>query len=1157
MVINVLTLIKKMVCFFLICLYNQNYFSSMKNIYLFFCFLFSIVAFSQFNKNAPWNKTSSVNLKTTIFRNDVALFNNYWLDKDETKKGSGFKPFKRWEYHWENQLNNDGTIMSPEQLWQAWMSKKETKQNRNATIQSLPPSNWQPIGPFSHANTGSWSSGQGRINVIAVDPSNPATIYVGTPAGGIWKSLNYGATWAPLSDELPQIGVSGIAIDPTNSNIIYIATGDRDASDTYSVGILKSTNGGATWNTTGLSFTGTSNFAGDIIIHPTNNQIVLCATSSGVYRTLNGGSTWVVEQTGDFSQGSLRFKPSDPSVIYATSNNKFYKSTNAGDTFANITSGLATSATTSRMLLDITPANENYVYVLSINTNNALNGIYQSTNSGISFNKTSGSTDILESTQGWYDLALAVSPINANEVYTGCLNIWKSSDGGMSVTKLNNWSSPSSPSYTHADIHFLQFLNGKLYCGSDGGIYVSENQGTVFTDLTAGLQIGQFYKISVSKHSSEKIVGGLQDNGGYGFSNGIWKNFYGADGMDAAVSQTNSNLYYGFIQNGNPMYISNNGGNSITGSVNSPSGTDGNWVTPLRGNSQGVIYSGFGNLFKLVNNNWVQQNTTSVGSNNIELITIAPSDDSIILIGNDNVLYKSLDSGITFNQVFTASSTIRSIAIHHSNSSIIYITTSGTSGGVFKSVDGGASFIAISSGLPAISKNCIVHQGRNSLNPLYLGTALGVYYLDDTMASWQPFDTNLPNVPITDLEVNLEDAKLIAATYGRGVWQTAIPVEIPPYDIKFVSITHPNSAIDCSTTINPQITVKNNGTNLIEHITVNYIIDTTPCVYNWSGNITSGNTQTIAIPSFITTKGTHSISFTTQIANDAYIDNNTGATSFYVNDTGTVGVTNEFLSLTDELIVITEGGSGWVRGNRTTSALNTNGNAAYLTNLSGNYTDNTKSYLISQCYNLTNISNPTINFKLAFDLEADWDIVYVEYSTDFGANWTVLGNANSSWYNSDRTPQTSGTDCYNCVGAQWTGTNTSLTNYSYSLSELNNPSYVLFRIVFHSDQSVTKLGVKIDDFLISGSLNSIDFLINKITITPNPSAGIFTVSLNEDIFLNSIEIYDISGKLIKNNIFMTHSKNIITLDLTDVSQGVYFIKINSEEGVFSKRLIKN
>lgn len=1129
--------------------------TAMKNIYLTFFCLFSVFIFGQFNKNAPWNVSTADVVKTNLFEQEVTIFNNYWLNKDRTKKGSGFKPFKRWEYHWQNQLNADGTIMTPQQLWEAWNTKKNRSTNRSSTIQSLPPSNWEPVGPFTHTNTGSWSSGQGRVNVVAVDPSNPTTIYIGAPAGGIWKSTNSGSSWIPLSDELPQIGVSGIAVDPTNSNIIYIATGDRDASDTYSVGVLKSTNGGISWNTTGLSFTGTSNFAGDLIIHPTNNQIILCATSAGVYRTIDGGTTWTVEQSGDFSQGSIRFKPTDPTIVYATSNNKFYKSTNTGDTFTNITSGLSASGSTGRMILDVTPANSNYVYILSVNTSNALNGIYQSTNSGTSFNKTSGTTDILESTQSWYDLALAVSPTNANVLFTGCLNIWKSSNSGSSVTKVNNWSAPSTPTYTHADIHFLQFLNGKLYCGSDGGVYVSEDNGLSFNDLTGGLQISQFYKISVSKQSSGKMVGGLQDNGGYAFSNAGWKNFYGADGMDAAVSQSNSNLYYGFIQFGNPMYISNNGGNSITGSVGSPGGVDGNWVTPIKSDGQGAIYSGFNGLFKLVNGAWSQQNTNSVGSGNIELISIAPSNDAVIFVANDNVLYKSTNGGVTFTAVYTASSSITGITVHYSNTNIVYITTSGVSGEALKSTDGGTTFVSIAPGLPSISKNCIVHQGRNSTNPLYVGTALGVYYIDDTMSTWQAFDTNLPNVSIADLEINLEDAKIVAATYGRGIWQTNIPVEIPALDLKFVSVTNPTININCTASVTPQIVVKNGGQNTISSVAITYLVDNTPNSFNWSGTIASGANQLIDIPSFTTNRGAHTLSFTTTTTGDAFSDNNTGGTTFYVNDSGTVGVTNNFTTVSDELIVITEGGNGWTRGNRTSGLLATNGNTAYVTNTSGNYTNNTKSYLISQCYNLSTVSNPTINFKLAFDLEQDWDIAYVEYSTDFGANWTVLGTMGTGWYNSDRTPQTSGTDCYNCVGAQWTGTNTTLSNYSASLAALNAETNVIFRIVFHSDEGVNQLGINVDDFVISGSLNTEDINLNAIQIAPNPTSSSFKIFF-QDIIPSSIEIFDVTGKIIytkKNHLF----SNEVEIDLNEVSVGLYFIKITStEQKIYTERIIK-
>lgn len=1128
----------------------------MKNIYLAYFTFFTLVGFSQFNRNAPWNKDINKNSQNS-FQDEVVEFNNYWDNHNKKAKGSGYKPFKRWEEFYGNQLNPDGTIISPQQLWEVWRQKNNSKTSRNnASALALPPSNWQPVGPFTHTNTGSWSSGQGRVNVIANDPSNPNVLYVGAPAGGIWKSTDNGSTWTPLSDELPQIGVSGIAVDPTNSNTIYIATGDRDASDTYSVGVLKSTDGGLTWNTTGLSFTGTTNFAGDIIIHPTNNQIVLCATSAGIYRTINGGTTWTVEQTGDFSQGSIRFKTSDPSVVFATSTNRFYRSTNTGDTFTNITSGLSAPGSTSRMILDVTPANGEYVYILSVNASYALNGIYRSTNGGTSFINTQSTTDILESTQGWYDLALAVSSTSATEIYTGCLNVWKSTSGGTTVTKLNNWNAPTAAAYTHADIHYLKYLNGKLYCGSDGGIYVSSDNGASFTDLTAGLQISQFYKISVSKTTAGKMVGGLQDNGGYAYSNSAWKNYYGADGMDAAVSQANSNLYYGFIQNGSSMYISNNAGNSITGSVGSPGGVDGNWVTPLKGDSQGNMYSGFGGLFKLVNGAWVQQNVNSVGTGNLELISIDPSNDAIIYVVNGVALYKSTNSGVNFTNVYNAASAISGITVHSTNSSIVYITTSGTGGSVMKSIDGGSTFATLGTGLPAISKNCIVHQGRNTDNPLYVGTSLGVYYIDDSMTSWQPFDTNLPNVSVRDLEINLEDNKIIAATYGRGIWQSDIPVQIPPTDIKFVSVNNPNTSIGCGGSVTPQITVKNGGTTTITSATINYTVDATPYSFNWAGSIAANATQTIDLPSFTTTRGAHTISFVTTTTGDAFSDNNSGSTPFYVNDAGTVGATNTFTNSTDALIVVGEGGTGWIRGNRTTGALTTVGNTAYVTNTSGNYIDNLKTYLVSQCYNLNNVVNPTISFKLAYDVELNWDVVYVEYSTNFGATWSLLGTMGAGWYNSNRTVATAGNDCYNCPGGQWTGTNTTLTTYSYPLNAFNTESNIIFRIVFHSDEGVNQLGANVDDFVINGTLSAENaFEMNQIEVYPNPSNGLFNIS-NGTTPITKIEVYDLTGKLILNQNILNSNNTLTSFDLSNAVEGVYFVKLSSDKNSIVKRILK-
>jgi hypothetical protein len=1129
----------------------------MKTKVLFFLFLITSISYGQFNSSAPWMLNVSEEKKGNLSIDEIkSSFDAYWLSNDKNVKGSGYKPFMRWEYHWRNKTNPQGMLLTPEEIWEAWRQKNQAKLQRSASSVLAPTSNWLPVGPSTHTNTGSWSSGQGRVNIVYVDPSNSNTLYIGAPAGGIWKSADNGVNWLPLSDYLPQIGVSGIVVDYANSNVIYIATGDKDASDTYSIGVLKSTDGGITWNTTGLTFTNTSSRAGDIIMDPTNNQTLFCATSEGLYRTINGGTTWNIVQAGNFAQGSLRFKPGNPNTIYAVSNNSFFVSINSGSTFSNITTGLPLNS--GRMILDVTAANQNVVYLLSANTDYSFQGLYKSTDSGNTWVKTLNTANIFESSQAWFDLALAVSNTNENEVYTGCLNVWKSTNSGTSFVKLNNWSDPNSPAYTHADIHYLGFHGNKLFCGSDGGIYVSTNNGIVFTDLTATAQISQFYKIAVSKQSSSNMVGGLQDNGGHAFSNNAWKNYYGADGMDTAISPINPNLYYGFIQNGGGLYISNNAGNSLTSSVNAPAGISGNWVTPLVSDSLGEIYAGYDGLYILTGSSWEQQNITSVGSGNLELIKIDPLNDNVIYVANENVLYKSIDKGITFSALYFNNNNITSIAINSNNTSIIYLTTQGNNGQALKSINGGDTFTNISTGLPNIGKNVIVHQGNNTNNPLFLGTSLGVYYLDDLTTSWEPFDTNLPNVSVTDLEINIEDSKLIAATYGRGIWQTDIPTLTPSDDVKLSEIQNPTFNINCDTNLSPIIKVKNNGLNSISTVNVTYSIDGgTLNNFTWNGTINPNQFETITLPTQNLLKGNHTINVSTTIPNDAFQNNNSLTTFFNLNDSGTIGQVNGFSSSANKLLSYNENnqGSQWVRGSRATGSLATGSNVVYATNLTGNYPDNVKSYLVSQCYDLSNVSNPQISFKFQYDLELNWDLIYVEYSTNFGATWSVLGESGPNWYNSDRTSQTTGSDCFNCVGAQWTGTNFAFNTYSYPLTSLIGNSNVIFRFVFHTDQNTTKLGANVDDFVISGILSNENFELNNVSIYPNPSKGIFTLSLG-DIEPTSIVIYDITGKIISSN------KNIITtnyetsLDISNASSGIYFVKIEADNQSIVKRIIK-
>lgn len=1124
----------------------------MKKTLLFALLIINFLGFGQFVPSAPWVKDIKKDKNQEISIDELTSeFNNYWLNHDKDKKGSGYKPYMRWENHWRNKTNTQGYLITPQEMWEAFNLKKAARNNSSS---SVPTSIWEPVGPLNHINTGSWSSGQGRVNVVYVDPSNENTIYIGTPAGGIWKSTTGGTNWIPLSDNLPQIGVSGIAVDPTNSDIIYIATGDKDGSDSYSIGVMKSIDGGLTWNTTGLSFTNTNTFAGDIVINPTNVNELLVATSDGIYKTSNAGATWSQVRTGSFSQGTIRLKPNNPNTVYAVSNNRFVRSTNFGSTFTTITSGLPTNS--SRMLLDVTPADENVIYILSVNSSEEFQGLYKSTDGGNSFvTSNNGSTDIFESYQAWYDLALAVSSTNADEVYTGCLNVWRSLNGGTSFTKRNNWSSPTSPKYTHADIHFLRYFGNKLFCGSDGGVYVSTDNSASFTDLTASAQISQFYRIAVSRQSASKMVGGLQDNGGHALSNNQWKNYYGADGMDTAIDPNNSNLFYGFIQNGSSLYMSNNAGNSSSGGVGSPNGQSGNWITPLVTNSVGEVYAGYSDLYRLDSGNWVQQNTTPLGIGNLAIIKIDPSNDNIIYVSSGSEILKSTDKGLTFQPCYDANSSVTSIAVHSSNSNIVYITTQGTSGQALKSTNGGLSFTYISNGLPNIGKNVIVHQGRNAANPLFVGTSLGVYYKDDTMSQWQPFDSGLPNVSVTDLEINLEDQKIIAATYGRGIWQAAIEVEVPQNDLKVLEILNLSSTnIECtSSLVAPQINIKNSGATAINNVDFNYSYNDSNYQYSWNGTLNPNQNIAVTLPEISLPKDLYNFNVTAIAISDEVSENNTSNKSFVINTSGTFNELNTFETLEDKLLSYDESGlfSTWQRGTAN-SVINSGTNNVYASNLTGNYDDNRKAFLVSECYDITQMVNPMMTFKMAHDLEENWDILYLQYTTDNGAHWYRLGEMASNWYNSDRTPETTGNDCNNCIGGQWTGTNTTLTEYSYSLYPFLGFPNVIFRFVFHSDGNVTGAGVVVDDFLISGTnLATTNFELDKLAIYPNPSNGIFNISVG-NISIDSIDLYDITGKKID---FKTNKEQTV-IDLSAVSDGVYFVKITSNNQSTTKKIIK-
>ena len=710
----------------------------------------------------------------------VVQLDNYWANNPARfDKGSGFKVYQRWKEYWKYYLNPDSSLMSSAQIAQQYNQVHKhmgSALERTTKTTGTDLSNWQPWGPFTHKNKGSWSSGQGRVNTMCVDPSNPNTIYIGSANGGVWQSKDHGASWVPLSDFLPSIGISGIAVDPSNANIIYISTGDEDGANAYTNGIYKTIDAGLTWTQLSCPFPSLS-YLGDILINPINPNTIWVVGSTGLYKSVDAGLSWV--QKTSVACNEIRMKPNDTNTLYLVQKNSagcaLLKSVTAGETFSSI----QTYSGASRVVIDVTKADSNYLYVLVANGDNSFKGIYRSVDAGLVFTPQNTLTDIFSnngysSRQAYYDLSLTVSDTNPDVLFTGCLDIWKSSNGGVDIKRLNNWSKPDTASYTHADIHDLRFFNHNLYACTDGGIYVSADLGNNFVDKTInGLNISQFYRLDVAQSDTTQIVGGLQDNGGYSYANNIWVNFYGADGMDAAINPAEPNLHYGFIQYGSSLYMHRINDTAKGRYVaRAPLGESGDWITPLECGNSGMLYAGFKKLYFLYNDSFYQA-SPFIFSANIKQIRVHPSNDFKVLVTDGAKLYLS-DGTSTFN--FTALSSlplgsIKNFDFNRTNPKIIYAIGDV---GVFKSLDEGATWINITYSLPIVSRNAIVHQASSKNNTLYLATNKGVYYIDDSLTDWQLYNNNIPNTTITDIEVNNVENHVLVSTYGRGIWRSAV-----------------------------------------------------------------------------------------------------------------------------------------------------------------------------------------------------------------------------------------------------------------------------------------------------------------------------------------------------------------------------------------------
>ena len=702
-------------------------------------------------------------------------FNQYWEGRTP-ERGQGWMIFRRWEYFMEPRVYPTGILPDPA------VTYREMRKYRSAHTDNINDlSSWSSLGPYNWLSI-SYNPGIGRMYYAIPHPYTANILYTCAASGGLWISQNAGANWVTVTDNLEVLGTSGLCIHPANPNIMYLATGDGDGGATYSIGVLKSTNGGFTWDTTGLSYQVSEGLRiNKLIMSPVNPDILLAGSNIGIFRTVDAGANWT--QVISNIIRDMEYNPADTNIIYAAGT-QFYKSTDGGASFSPSGTGIPASGI-NRLALGVSPAGANYVYALaSASANSGFFGFYRSTDAGETFVETINSPNILgyqpdgSSTggQGTYDLCVAVSPINVNVVFTGGINIWKSTNAGDNFTCNTYWVyPPSSYGYVHADVHTLDFIGNDLFTGTDGGLYKSTNFGDNWIDLSAGLATTQFYRFGGTPQDPDYLIGGTQDNG-TNLYNGVWTHVLGADGMEAAVDPTNPNTVYACIQYGG-LRRSYNAGNNFTSIVNNITG-NGAWVMPyvLDPIDPQKLYAGYQDVWQSTDQGSFWKKLTDYNGATFRSIAVAQSNNDYIYAGTYTNLYRSTDGGNNWSDISAGlpGNSKTYIAVSTTHPEQIWVTLSGYTEGekVYFSADAGSSWENISGSLPNLPANCITYlePGR-----LFLGMDVGVYYLDKSLSDWEPFMNQLPNVRISEFEVNLPANKIRAATYGRGIWESPIP----------------------------------------------------------------------------------------------------------------------------------------------------------------------------------------------------------------------------------------------------------------------------------------------------------------------------------------------------------------------------------------------
>ena len=718
--------------------------------------------------------------------------------------------WKRWEQYYSTRLNDKGEPEDVNFKTVAAFEKLKPKDSLLNSLSGATTATWNFLGPWTNGFKAGQYRGLSRVDHIAFHPTDPNIIYAAAPSGGLWKSINNGATWDIITFHFPLSSASGVAVSQQDPNRIWVLTGDGNNGGSAngipsnnSNGIWVTYDGGFTWYKTNFNSDRRNNtFNGyKLLVNPTNHNNLFAATFSGLYRSTDGGINWT--QMIFNTIFDVEFEPGNTNTVYATSANRFYLSTDNGATFP--TAQQTTISGTNRLEIGVSPANSNYVYLLggpyggggAVGTN-TFGGLYRSTLKGAanSFSLRRNSPNVLcwesngvitttgDNDQSGYDLAIAVDNNDAEHLFVAGKIIWQSTDGGGTLTNVTPFNEgngnpvPPPANYIHPDVHGMAFhpLNNSFYATTDGGVYRTTNNGANWTDIS-NLHATTFNHMGAASYDVNKVMAGCQDNGiKYKKDAGDFVHIAGADGFDCSFGNSAAVGMYASI---NSSYARFNTNGDNIGGITAPAGTGFypsiladpvNTNTVYTANGSGVFKStNNGTAWSMVLNQPIKQG-----------LAMSPINGNRVYAMGTNAIYRTDNGGtgwstnLSNNPGFTAISQFTDVNVCPTNSDLVYVTIGGYTANrkVFYSNDAGANWINISGTLPAeVKVNCVVVDDNNNA---YIGSDLGVFYQASYSNDWTPYYNGLPRIPVYDLAIHSGTGRLRAGTFGHGVWETVL-----------------------------------------------------------------------------------------------------------------------------------------------------------------------------------------------------------------------------------------------------------------------------------------------------------------------------------------------------------------------------------------------